>query len=273
MVVSVLMVGCGNMGFAMLETWVRARHQDFIFSVIEPNVDAHDKISALGVRVATSAAAFHSDQPFDFIFLSVKPQTMGKAIESLEGAVTGSHYVSIAAGLPITFFEKHLGADAAIIRCMPNTPAAVNAGALALCTNSHVAPDALALIQELLAHNGLVHLLSDEAQMDAITAISGSGPAYVFHMAECLELAAMELGLEPELARDFARQTIYGAGALLHQSPESAAHLREAVTSPNGTTQAGLEVLMRDQALQSLILATAKAAETRSEELGRELSA
>lgn len=272
MALSVLMVGCGNMGFAMLETWVAASQEDFGFSVIEPNEEAHAKIAALGVTVAASAQALHAEQTFDFVFLSVKPQMMGKAIEGLQGVITGHHYVSIAAGLPCAFFEKYLGADAAIIRCMPNTPAAVNAGALALYANGHVQADALVQVQTLLAHNGMVRMLHDEAQMDAITAISGSGPAYVFHMAECLELAAIELGLAPDLARDFARQTIYGAGALLHQSPESAAHLRKAVTSPNGTTQAGLEVLMQDGALQSLMLATAQAAEKRSEELGRETS-
>ena len=125
--------------------------------------------------------------------------------------------------------------------------------------------------QALLKLNGLICTVDNEDQLDAITALSGSGPAYIFHMAECLEKAGIEMGLPTEIARDFAQQTILGAGKLMHESDQSFSMLRQSVTSPNGTTQAALEVLMRDDALEKLMIATTKAAQTRSIELAKEM--
>lgn len=266
---SVLMVGCGNMGFAMLKTWAEQAQTGFEFSVLELNEAQHGPIRALGAKVSTDAADFKTTSPFDLVFLAVKPQFMASALEGLNGIVEGKTYISVAAGLPIAFFEAQLGADASIIRTMPNTPAAVGAGAIAMIGNKNVPATALENTETLLNLNGLICHLAHEDQMDAITALSGSGPAYIFHMAECLEQAGIEMGLQEDIARQFARQTVFGAGQLLHQSDQSAADLRISVTSPNGTTQAGLEVLMYESALQKLMIATTKAAENRSKELAQ----
>lgn len=267
---SVLMVGCGNMGFAMLKTWLETPELDYSFTVIEPNVSLHEDISASGAKVAPSADHMSENSSFDLVFLAVKPQIMAAALDGIKGKIIAKNYVSVAAGLPIEYFENHLGADASIIRTMPNTPAAVGAGAIAIIGNQNVSADAMRQAEELLKLNGIVRHVEHEDQIDAITALSGSGPAYIFHMAECLESAGIDMGLSPELARDFARQTIYGAGRLMHESNQSATHLRQSVTSPNGTTQAALEVLMKDDALQKLVLETTKAAEERSKELAKQ---
>lgn len=267
---SVLMVGCGNMGFAMLKTWTEQKSSHYDFTVIEPNLAQHAAISSLGVTVVAAAEALKNSNPFDLVFLAVKPQIMARALDGMKGNAKGKTYISVAAGLPIAFFETYLGTESAIIRTMPNTPAAVGAGAIAMIGNSNVPALALEQTEYLLALNGLVRHVENEDQLDAITALSGSGPAYIFHMAECLEQAGIEMGLSEAIARDFARQTIFGAGKLLHESTEDAADLRKSVTSPNGTTQAGLERLMQDGALEKLILSTTKAAENRSKELAKQ---
>lgn len=267
---SVLMVGCGNMGFAMLKTWLASPDLDCDFTVIEPNLSLHEDIAALGAQITDTADSIDEHSSFDLVFLAVKPQIMAIALEGIKGKIVAKNYVSVAAGLPIKYFEKHLGADASIIRTMPNTPAAVGAGAIAMIGNQNVSPSAMRQAEELLQFNGIVRHVENEDQIDAITALSGSGPAYIFHMAECLEAAGIAMGLSPEIARDFARQTIYGAGKLMHESDQSATHLRQSVTSPNGTTQAALEVLMNEDALQKLVLATTKAAEERSKELAKQ---
>lgn len=263
------MVGCGNMGFAMLQTWVADFGSEFNFTVIEPNQEAHHAIAALDVNIAKDAAELSANRHFDMVFCAVKPQLMQKAMAALRDNVSAKLYVSVAAGLPLSFYEDLLPNQMPIIRTMPNTPAAVGAGAIAIYGNEHVTEVQYQLVTKLLEANGLVAKLDSEAQMDAITAISGSGPAYVFHLAECLEEVAIELGLPENIAKSFSRQTIFGAGKLLHNSEDGAETLRKKVTSPNGTTEAGLSELMRDDALRMLLLKTAKAAHKRSVELGQ----
>ena len=267
---SVLMVGCGNMGFAMLKTWMQQDQLDYDFTVLEPNTERHSEISSLGAQVTENADNLSAIGTFDLVFLAVKPQIMATALEGVKGKIEGKTYVSVAAGLPIQFFEKHLGLETSIIRTMPNTPAAVGAGAIAMIGNKNVSASAIQQAEALLKLNGIVCHVDHEEQIDAITALSGSGPAYIFHMAECLEKAGIDMGLPPEIARDFARQTIFGAGKLMHESNETAATLRQSVTSPNGTTQAALEVLMHQDALQKLISGTTKAAKDRSIELAKQ---
>ncbi|MEC9196269.1 MAG: pyrroline-5-carboxylate reductase, partial [Pseudomonadota bacterium] len=182
----------------------------------------------------------------------------------------GTLFVSVAAGTPLAAYEAALGDGSPIVRCMPNTPAAVGQGITALIGNSFVTEEQMSLSEALLQAVGQTVRLEAEAQMDAVTALSGSGPAYVFHMIECLAAAGEAEGLSPELAMKLAQATVAGAGALAEGSDDSPSQLRVNVTSPNGTTQAGLEVLMDEGAgLPPLIRATVKAAADRSRELGR----
>ena len=193
----------------------------------------------------------------------VKPQMMGDALPALQ-SLTDTLFVSIAAGTPIAAFEAAFGSDARIVRAMPNTPAAVGKGITALVGNSAATPADLDLAGQFLSAVGEVVRLDDEDRMDAVTGLSGSGPAYVFHMIEALAAAGVAQGLDPELAARLARATVAGAGALA-MTGEDPAQLRINVTSPNGTTQAGLEVLMAE--LPDLMARTVKAATDRSKEL------
>nr|MBC8241311.1 pyrroline-5-carboxylate reductase [Alphaproteobacteria bacterium] len=175
---------------------------------------------------------------------------------------------SAAAGDASRFFEAGSAAGAAVGRVMPNTPAAVRQGMSVLCANSHASAGQRDLCGDLLAAVGDTAWLSDESLMDAVTAVSGSGPAYVFHLIECLAQAGVEVGLAPDLAARLALQTVAGSGELARQSDDGAAQLRINVTSPGGTTQAALEVLMAEDGLQSLMTAAVRAAEQRGRELG-----
>ena len=165
-------------------------------------------------------------------------------------------------------YEAALGNKTAIVRCMPNTPAAIGKGMLVYFNNANIDAALEDVVRRLLACSGLVAKIEREDLMDAVTAVSGSGPAYVFHFIECLTQAGVEAGLPPEVAGQLAMQTIMGAGALAAESPESPGKLRENVTSPNGTTQAALNVLMGGGALQKLISQAVDAARLRSIELG-----
>jgi pyrroline-5-carboxylate reductase len=179
----------------------------------------------------------------------------------------GTVFLSIAAGRPIAFFEQHLGADAVIVRSMPNTPAAVGRGITVLCGNAHVTDDQRAVCQTLLEAVGEVAWVEDEKLLDPVTAVSGSGPAYVFLLMETLAQAGVAAGLEPALAEKLARATVIGSGELAHLSSDPAAILRKNVTSPGGTTAAALDVLMADNGLQALMTRAVDAATRRSREL------
>jgi pyrroline-5-carboxylate reductase len=176
-------------------------------------------------------------------------------------------FLSIAAGKPIAFFESALGAESAIVRSMPNTPAAVGAGITAACANRHVSAVQRALCQRLLEAVGDVVWVDDEAQMDAVTAVSGSGPAYVFLLIECLTEAGVAEGLPPDVAEKLARTTVIGSGALAKGAPEAATQLRKNVTSPGGTTEAALKVLMSEDGMGKLMRRAIRAATARSKEL------
>jgi pyrroline-5-carboxylate reductase len=176
-------------------------------------------------------------------------------------------FLSIAAGKTIAQIAAGLGASAAVVRAMPNTPAAIGQGMTALVANAAVSEAQRALCGELMAAVGAVAWLDDERHMDAVTAISGSGPAYVFLLIECFEQAALELGLDAALAKQLALTTVAGAGAYAAATGESAAELRRRVTSPNGTTQAALSVLMAQPGMRELLVRAARAAAERSREL------
>jgi pyrroline-5-carboxylate reductase len=262
-----LLVGCGNMGRAMLRGWLdgKAIHPADIH-VVEPNDQLRTEAEALGVVVHSGPETLDPDAIPSLIILAVKPQMMSVVVPQYRNLVgNGSAILSIAAGTTIATFEALLGATAPIIRCMPNTPAAIGMGMMAYVTNGHVSSEIEQLACTLLAANGAVAKLDEEEQIDAVTAISGSGPAYVFHMIEALTDAGTALGLPAETAVLLARQTVRGAGALAAASDVPASTLRQQVTSPNGTTAAGLAVLMQE--LPDLMTRTAEAAHRRSVEL------
>jgi pyrroline-5-carboxylate reductase len=177
--------------------------------------------------------------------------------------------ISIMAGRTLAMLQDSLPPATAIVRTMPNTPAAIGRGITVAVPNSRVTSAQRELAGRLIAATGTVEWIDDESLMDAVTAVSGSGPAYVFLLAECLAKAGIEAGLPAGLAEKLARETVSGSGELLRLSPEDAATLRKNVTSPGGTTQAALEVLMAQNGLEPLMRAAVKAAARRSRELGR----
>jgi pyrroline-5-carboxylate reductase len=178
-------------------------------------------------------------------------------------------FVSVAAGTRIALFEELLAASAPVMRCMPNTPAAIGKGMIVTVLNENVKADEASFVETLLETSGRVARVEDEDLMDAVTAVSGSGPAYVFHFIECLTAAAKKVGLPDDTAGLLAMQTVYGAACLAAESGEDPGRLREQVTSPNGTTAAALSVLMGEERLQELVTKAVEAARKRSVELGK----
>lgn len=255
------LLGCGKMGSAMLAGWLARGLPAGSVQVQDPNPS--DWLKAQGVHINGG----FGDSPA-VVLIAVKPQMMGDALPALKSLPKGDTlFVSVAAGIPMATYETHLG-NVPIVRAMPNTPAAVGKGITAIVGNAQATDRHLALAEELLSAVGEVVRLDSEGQMDAVTGVSGSGPAYVFHMIECLAAAGEAEGLAPDLAMALARATVAGAGALAQETGEDPAQLRRNVTSPNGTTQAGLEVLMNeDTGLPPLIRATVAAAANRSKEL------
>lgn len=257
-----VLLGCGKMGSAMLEGWLDQGLRAEAVWVIDPAPS--DWVKSTGVRINEKLPSIPA-----IVLLAVKPQMMGDALPSIAAMGGGETlFISVAAGTPIATFEEALGSQSPIIRAMPNTPAAVGRGITAIIGNPSAKAAHLDLAEQLLRAVGQVVRLESEDQMDAVTGLSGSGPAYVFHMIECMAAAGEAQGLAPELAMQLARATVAGAGALAEAADETPAQLRVNVTSPNGTTQAGLEVLMDEQSgLPPLIKATVKAATDRSKEL------
>ena len=255
-----VLLGCGKMGSALLAGWLKAGLPADAVHVIEPHPS--EWLSATGVQLNATPPADPA-----VAMIAVKPQMMDAALPTLAPGPE-TLVLSIAAGTPISAFDSRFGA-VPVIRAMPNTPAAVGRGITAIVGNAQAGEDHLALAEALLSAVGEVVRLERESQMDAVTGTSGSGPAYVFHMVEALAAAAEEQGLAPDLAMRLARATVSGAGALLDASDESAAQLRVNVTSPQGTTAAGLSVLMADPGgLTQLMTRTVEAAAARSRALG-----
>ncbi len=257
-----VLLGCGKMGSAMLEGWLARGLPSGSVWVTDPYPS--EWLSAQGVHLNEALPANPA-----IVLVAVKPQMMTEALPSLQALGNGETlFLSVAAGVTIANYEAILGAETPIIRAMPNTPAAIGQGITAIAGNARATSHHMDMSQDLLSAVGEVVRLDNEGQIDAVTGVSGSGPAYVFHMIECLAAAGEAQGLAPEMAMQLAQATVAGAGALAQQSDESAAQLRRNVTSPNGTTQAGLEVLMKDEGgLPGLIKATVAAATDRSKEL------
>jgi len=254
-----VLLGCGKMGSAMLEGWLAGSLSPSDVWVIDPKPS--DWLQSLnGLHLNEDLP----DAPA-MVLVAVKPQMMGDALPQMRALGDGETvFLSVAAGTPISAFEDALGGATPVIRAMPNTPAAVGRGITALVANDRGEPS-LALAEDLLQAVGQTVRLDSEAQMDAVTGVSGSGPAYVFHMIESLAKAGEAQGLSPDLAMALAKATVGGAGHLAENSPKDPGQLRVDVTSPNGTTQAGLDVLMGE--LPDLMERTVKAAADRSREL------
>jgi pyrroline-5-carboxylate reductase len=259
------LVGAGKMGGAMLEGWLRIGVKGAGITLIDPHIS--DDMQALA---AAEGMSVNPPAPVaaEVVVLATKPQmldTAAPAVQALIGPKT--LLISILAGKTLGDLSARLPNAGAIIRAMPNLPASVKRGVTAAAAGKGVSEGQRQLADALLAGVGKVEWLSDEGLIDAVTAVSGSGPAYVFNMVECLAAAGTAAGLPADLAERLARATVEGAGEMLFQSPLPPATLRQNVTSPGGTTAAALEVLMADNGLAPLMRRAVAAAKRRAEEL------
>jgi pyrroline-5-carboxylate reductase len=258
-----VLVGCGKMGSALLAGWLAAGLPISRVRVIEPSPS--DWLRGTGVDLNGALP----ERPA-VVVVAVKPQMMGAALPGLVAlGGGGTMFLSIAAGTRIAAFEALLGNATPIVRTMPNTPAMVGRGITAICANAATTPAHLSVARSLMAAVGQVVDLEGEHQIDAVTALSGSGPAYVFHLIEAMAAAGQAQGLSPEVSMQLARATVTGAGELAFRSADSAAQLRVNVTSPGGTTAAALAVLMdAGTGLPPLMARAIRAAADRGRELG-----
>jgi pyrroline-5-carboxylate reductase len=260
---SIFLIGAGRMGGALLRGWLAAGFPAGSLAVAEPNPSAE-----MAAFLNGNAISRAPQSPPDVLVLAVKPQIMSGVLTGIAPlAGPGTAVLSIAAGRTVASIAAHFSPGTAIVRAMPNLPAEIGRGITVAYANAQVTPERRRLCDALLRAAGEVAWIDDESLIDAVTAVSGSGPAYVFYLAECLADAAVAAGLPAELASQLGRATLTGAGELLHRSPLSPAQLRENVTSPGGTTAAGLSVLMGEPGLKDLIRETVAAAARRSREL------
>jgi pyrroline-5-carboxylate reductase len=260
----ILLVGCGRMGSAMLSGW---REQGLALSYAVDPAPAAASFAGPDMVVVPDAAALPADFNPAAVVLAVKPQNAAETLPHYARFAGKVVFLSIMAGRTIGGIRGLLGPDAAIVRAMPNTPAAVRQGVTVACATDAVSTAQRALCDRLLSAIGTVAWAEDEALLDPVTAVSGSGPAYVFLLAELMEQAAIAQGIPADMARLLARQTVSGSGALLAASAEDAADLRKAVTSPGGTTAAALKVLMDPAAWPQSLHEAIAAATVRSREL------
>jgi pyrroline-5-carboxylate reductase len=260
-----VLVGAGKMGGALLEGWLRFGLDPANVAVLEPQPSP--PIAALAGRGLQINPDAHALKDATAIVIAVKPQVAAQTIPALAPMIgTTTVVVSIMAGRTLQSIADALKTPCAVVRAMPNTPAAIGRGiTVAVPRNAGAAQRELA--NSLLSATGTVEWTDDETLMDAVTAVSGSGPAYVFLLAEALAQAGIAAGLPAPLAAKLARETVAGSGELLHSSELDAAVLRQNVTSPGGTTAAALEVLMGKDGLASLMTKAVAAATRRSREL------
>jgi pyrroline-5-carboxylate reductase len=260
-----VLLGAGKMGFAMLAGWLARGLDPRKLTVLEPQpVKSVKALTRRGVALNPVGRLLNASA----VVIAVKPQSAPEAVWTLKPFVSKSTLaLSIMAGRTLGFLEEALPPGTAVVRAMPNTPAAIGRGVTVACPNSKVSARQRRLASDLLAAIGSVEWVNDEGLMDAVTAVSGSGPAYVFLLAEALAEAGVASGLPPSLAAKLARETVTGSGELLHRSALDAAVLRQNVTSPGGTTAAALDVLMGKDGLTQLMRKAVAAATKRSREL------
>jgi len=269
MIETLVLAGCGKMGGAMLEGWLDQGISPGAVHAIEPVAEMADSLRQQhGVNAFGSVAELPADLVPDVVLFAVKPQVMDSvAPDYARFDDPRTVFLSIAAGKPIVYFEDTLGAGSAVVRAMPNTPAAVRRGITVACPNARVTEQQKQVSDRLLTAVGAVEWVDDEGLIDAVTALSGGGPAYVFLLVECLAEAGVAAGLPRGLSERLARVTVSGSGELLRQSPEEPGTLRKNVTSPGGTTAEALKVLMADDGWQPLVNRAIAAATERSREL------
>jgi pyrroline-5-carboxylate reductase len=265
----ILLVGFGNMGQALVRGWLGRGRAASRIVVADPAPAARGVAAELGVTAAADVDAVEPAS-YDVVVLAVKPNQVAAVLPACaRRAKAATVFLSIAAGKTVAQLAAGLGSAAAIVRAMPNMPAAVGQGVTALVANNAVTTAQRALCTELLSAVGAVAWLDDERHIDAVTGVSGSGPAYVFLFIECLERAAIDVGLDARLAKRLALATVAGASAYAAATDAPAAELRRRVTSPNGTTQAALDVLLAEPGLRELMTRAVRAATDRSRELAR----
>lgn len=261
-----LMVGCGKMGSALLGGFIEKKiiNKDSVM-VIEPEKSSVPKnVKCVSDLLEVSKVGFRPD----IILFAVKPQSLNDILPEYRSFVRkGSLIVSIAAGKTIGFFENMLPVGTAVVRTMPNLPAVIGEGVTGLFANKNVSDEQKKQAKMLFDAIGNSYWVEKEGLLDSITAISGSGPAYLFYFMECLEEAAIELGIPYEDAKNIVKQLVIGSAKLAEESDKNVSTLREQVTSPAGTTAAALEVLMKKQNIKQAIIDAASAAKKRSEEL------
>jgi len=264
----IVLVGAGNMGFAMLKGWKAATSHDF--TVVEPNDQLRGRAAAEGVTVLASLEDWQGSPSADAVIVATKPDTVESVAEHAPRVSRSDAVViSVAAGVTIDRIAARLGESGiSVIRSMPNTPAAIGEGMIVCCCDPRVTDAQRGLAEELMSCVGRTIFVSDESMMDAVTAVSGSGPAYLFHFVEALTSAAEAAGLPPDIASLLARQTVLGAAKLVDSSDTGPSELRRQVTSPKGTTEAALNVLMKHgTGLTAIVTEAVKAAKARSIEL------
>ncbi len=268
---TIAFIGGGNMARSIIGAQIARGVPAAAIRVAEPHSETREAL-AREFGIATFADNAEAVAGADCVVLAVKPQVIGPVCEGLAAPLAAARplVVSVAAGIRVAQLEGLLGAERAIVRCMPNTPALLGAGASGLFANRNVDPAQRALAGRILGAAGIVRWIGDEAQMDTVTALSGSGPAYFFLLVEAMEDAAVELGLPREDARALAAQTCLGAGRMLADGGETAATLRQRVTSPHGTTAAALDVFERG-GLRALAARALGAARQRGTEMSAEL--
>lgn len=264
MIPPILLVGCGRMGRALLTGW---REQGLAASaVIDPAPEAAS-LGAADLAIVPDAASLPSSFRPAVVVLAVKPQMAAEVLPALARFASSAVFLSIMAGRTVSGLRALLGPEASVVRAMPNTPAAVGRGVSVAFAGPGVPEDQRVLCETLLSAVGTVAVVDDENMLDAVTAVSGSGPAYVFLLVELLEQAGVAQGLPQALARMLARETVVGAGALLEATGEEASALRQGVTSPRGTTERALSVLMQPGAWPASVSKAVAAAAARSREL------
>jgi pyrroline-5-carboxylate reductase len=263
---TIVLVGAGKMGAAMLEAWLALGLSPKRVAVIEPQPTS--ELTTLAARGLALNPPLTSVRGASAIVLAVKPQVAPTVVPTLAPLLAPATVVlSIMAGRTLGFLAGALTEQTALVRAMPNTPAAIGRGITVAVPNAQVSQRQRELVHALLAATGMVEWVADEPLMDAVTAVSGSGPAYVFLLAEALSAAGAAAGLPPELAAKLARATVSGSGELLNRSPLDPATLRQNVTSPGGTTAAALDVLMAEDGMTQLMDRAVMAATRRSREL------
>lgn len=268
--VSIGFIGAGNMAGSLIRGMiVRGTPADTISVADLDSTKIHQLVAELGVFGSSNDAIASSA---DVIVLAVKPQVMADVCKALPLNGRDALVISVAAGITLSHMQDWLGEDTAIVRCMPNTPALVGQGATGLFANGHTSAEQKQIAQEMLDAVGISAWVSSEAEIDAVTALSGSGPAYYFLFMEAMQEAGLELGLDEKLVREFAIQTALGAAILANKSEDDIAELRRKVTSPGGTTERALQNFEAG-GLRELVKQSLKAARDRSQELAAEFGA